>query len=139
MNICAHYVDILLISFFSVCFLGLVVFPIIFNVKIIPNIEKRIGKKLKFTALPVYYWVPKSWVPIGWWAEIAIYITCGYFGCLTKWVKRDTALGVVSYDVKQSPCEEIVVSILGFFTMIFGILIIIFWFYVKYMYPSCKL
>lgn len=140
MNVCTLNNFILPFSGFFICFLAWVVFPIIFNKKIIPDIEKRIGKKLKFTAFPIYYLVPKSWVSIFWWGEVALYITGGYCGCLTKWARRDFALGVVKYDVKhQSPCHEIIFSILGVFLFILFFLAVILGYYIKYMHPECKI
>lgn len=85
---------------FFIWFLVLVIFPIIFNVKIFPGIEKRLGKKIIFNNPPfytTYYYIcsPNFIHPLFWWADLAFYCLSKAIG--TNMRKRGARMNVFAY------------------------------------------
>ncbi|ABS77316.1 hypothetical protein CbuD7D7780_08745 [Coxiella burnetii] len=137
MNICVYNRHIAPFLWLVMIFLGFIVFPIIFNTKIIPNIEKRLGKKIKFDKNPFYYYfLPKFTHPLFWWGDVASYILYKIFRFNT-WktkYKNTNALAYMEYDIRQSTRFEITMSIIAGLVGLLFILVIGFYAYGRYVY-----
>jgi hypothetical protein len=128
--------DILMFGFILLMVLMLIVFPAIFNCKIIPRLEKKIGCKLKFDALPAYYLLPKSWSPLWWWCEVSSYIFFSYFWKIPKRM-RNFALAKVNFDVSQASRFDIIMSTFGT-VIVYGCAVFMsYGFFITEFYPHC--
>lgn len=81
-----------------------VISPLMYYKWIIPKIEKRYGKKLKFDPIHRFDTTPMTYL------DLASYITHAFFSHRLKWRYYDT-INKFNYDVKTAPKVEIIVSI----------------------------
>ena len=100
-------------------FLILVPFPIIFNKKIIPSIERRLGKKLIFNKnFGYYYLLPKTLQPMFWWMDVAFYFLAKIINLTFKRNIRmsSSALTNSGYDIRHSTRFEFIMSLVAALT-----------------------
>ena len=115
--------------------LGLILFPLVFWIFVVPGIESRIGKKLNFS----YSALPFGKYFCGY-MELAFTITLMY---LSLKIFKDKlkikfdhfALVNAKYDVSMAPRSELVISFLGFANMIFFLILMLLMFLIPIMYP----
>jgi len=112
---------------------GLTFFPLIFNWFIIPEIEKKVGKKLEYRL-----WIYKGrWFPkLSYYLEIAAYIVILYLRkkigrpLLKKRLPPEVALINAKYEIEMVSRKELMWS---FFTVINGILFFLICFLLLFM------
>ncbi len=97
-------------------FATIVIFPWIFNRKIIPNIEKRVGQRLEFT-LFTYALLPGMYTFMRY-GEIVWYIVIKHMAVKmgydqTKLVAWGSALQNINYDVRNASHCELIMSYLA--------------------------
>jgi hypothetical protein len=137
MIVCKVQNDVLIYSFSLIALLSLIVLPMIFNCKIIPDMEKKIGEKLKFQALVGFYFlVPRFWQRLGWWCEISLYISYAYFWKIPERMES-LALAKVNFDIKKASYFEIIMSFFGACVVIAIVLFMICGLLMVVFYPQC--
>ncbi len=105
-----------IIFWFSCVIYFLCIDPLVYRWWIIPNIEKRYGKKLIF-CYPSYkfYLLPSINL------EVAGYIVFALLGYTFK--NRYEAMHKINYDVKTAPKLEIIVSFITVGSVVLGLLL----------------
>lgn len=144
-NIQSFLLDPLGFSTFCIVLSGFfffIVFPIVFHFKIIPDIERRLGRKIERWGVLVEMWALGKYT--GAHLEVANFAVHQYFlvklcknsdKAIEKFNKRrkplDTDLARLGYDVRQAPKFEIIMSFLVVVSLMLIVIgIAVFQFYV---------
>jgi hypothetical protein len=91
-----------------------VLFPIIFNNFLIPNIEKKTGKQIRFPDFLKYIFLGHFLYR---YILVARYIACSYFLCIFKGyigVRKCGVLKSLNYTIKMATKTEIFLSLMTF-------------------------